>query len=200
MDSPQFVEAIEEGRIVRVTENYAKREGLPILRKPEIRKSEIQKSDVQERIISQRREIRSKPKETMLGMYDTIRKKPSWKEKQVTSELIPNWQWYIRMQRRKKSLTRRQLSQMIHEPEESIRLIEMGCLPSEDFILLNKIQHTLNFNIRKDQRNFSQNLPELMKQTEENKKSIYEKLKEQKQREKEAKLTGSEIEILEDEI
>ena len=96
-----IVEAIEEGKIVRVSESYAKREGLPILRKSRL-------IPAQEKVISQeakktiQKEFRDERSKRLL---DYLRKPVDWKEKQVILELIPNFNWEIAKARRTKAIS-----------------------------------------------------------------------------------------------
>src|SRR3989344_419191 len=146
-----MVEAIEEGKIVHVSESYAKREGLPILRKSRLTPS-------QEKLISQetkktvQKEFRDERSKRLL---DYLRKPVDWKEKQVISELIPNFSWEIARARRTKGMTRKHLGRLLNTDEDSIKLLENGLLPSPDFILINKVQIALNLNLRKDKKDFS---------------------------------------------
>jgi len=180
----KLVDAIEEGRIVKVTEEHARREGLPILRKiPEI--SQQTKATY----------LKEKPKpEPKVDILDSLKKTPSWREKQVTSELISNWQWHIRMERRKKGLSRGQLAELVHEQEDNIKLLEFGTLPSEDFVLINKVQQALKINLRKDKKDFSQDVQHIMPKPQDKQKSPANS------GQKTQSITGSDIEILEDEI
>ncbi|MEK6800728.1 MAG: helix-turn-helix domain-containing protein [Nanoarchaeota archaeon] len=152
----KMVEAIEDGRIVSVTENYAKRENLPILKRETIK--EI-KNFGDPKVGKVPTSMMGKGKEHPL---EYLKKPMNWKEKQVLSELIENFHWHIRTERRKKGVTRKQLSKMIGESEESIEKIEFGVLPSTDFVLINKIQQALSINLRKDGKDFSKSVSQMI--------------------------------------
>lgn len=193
--SDNLVEAIEEGRIVRVPESYAKREGLIVLKRPEI--AERASSNPPSTAPSSHRKndlSRTKP------FTHIIDQRPGWQEKQVISELVDNFQWQIKFERRKKGLTRKQFAKIINEPEENIQIIEAGRLPSPDFILINKIQKALNLNLRKDQKDFSLTTKDMLSQQKDvpEKKKDYRNLKD-KGKDK-GDLLGEGIEILDDEI
>ena len=160
----KFVDAIEEGKIVKVSEFYAKREGLPILRKS----TTIQTQSVPLRA---RPEREAQPR-SRSDLYDYLKKPADWKEKQVLSELVENFHWRIRMERRKKGVTKKQLAQMIGEKEEVIRTIEYGRLPTKDFVLINKIQKALGINLRKDGKTFDTSVKKLL---DENPKTTKDK-------------------------
>ncbi len=137
----RMVEAIEEGKIVRVPEEYAKREELPVLRKIDIDltgafgKGEKAKKEEAER--------------DRYGI-DEFRKPLRWKENDVRSDLVHNFHWEVSKARRKRNLTRKQFAELINESENTIKMVENGILPANDFILVNKIQSTLGINLRKD--------------------------------------------------
>ncbi len=157
--SDNLVDAIEEGRIVRVPEQYAKREGLTILRKSSTEQKEKSPQKVQ------------KPEEVRLS-FDELRKPLNYKKNQVALELIENFQWEIAKTRRQKGITRKQFANSINIPESSIKLLENGIVPENDFILINKIQSALNINLRKDKKDFTQSARSLI--TEEKKDNINE--------------------------
>jgi ribosome-binding protein aMBF1 (putative translation factor) len=183
----KLVEAIERGQIVKVTEFYAKKENLPILRKSlaeELRKKIIQKSPG---IPNNLKDQHKKPFPEMLSHPK------DWKGNQVTSELIENFHWVIRIERRRKGLSRKQFSKILNESEENLKMLESGFLPSSDFVLINKIQQHLGINLRKDKKDYNLGIKEMMKPTEpaieKQKKQIFNN-----------DFSGKDIEILENEI
>ena len=135
-----LVDAIEEGKIVRVSEDYARREGLPILRK-------APKEDSTS--FSPEEKKNSDEDHTVYGV-DEYRKPLGWKEQQVISELIDNFHWSIAKARRERNMSRKHFADGIGVSEQQVKLIENGILPSKDFILVNKIQDFLGINLRKD--------------------------------------------------
>ena len=182
-----LVEAIEEGRIVRVSESYAKREGLPILRKSKSEQHQNKNVSQDAKKIIQRefRDERSK------RLLDYLRKPSGWKEKQVISELIQNFNWEISRTRKARGITRKQLASLIGTDEDSIKLIENGLLPSPDFVIINKIQTALNINLRKDKQDFTKEAT-LKRMKEENKKDNV------RPTDSKEELEGGDIEIIED--
>lgn len=188
--SNKLVEAIEEGRIVKVPEYYAKREGLLILKK-----APIQNQKTQPPSYLKEKESRTKP------LTEYIKEKPDWREKQVISELVDNFHWQVRYNRRRLGLTRRQLANQIGVADTDLQLVESGRLPTNDFVLINKIQKALGINLRKDGKEFDIPMSELMEKAATQKQASQRKEKpESKTKEDFSELTGEEIEILEDEI
>ncbi len=128
----EFVDAIEEGKIVHVSEDYARREGLLILRKP--------KSNMLETV---RKDQKKEP-----SLFDLF-KKPLRTKNDIASSLVDNFSWIIAAQRKKHNLTRKKLAEAINEQEYNLKTIENGILPKDDFILIAKLEKYFNINLRK---------------------------------------------------
>lgn len=189
-EQKDLVEAIEDGRIVKVPEQYAKREGLLILKKAPIQTQR----DLLPPSYLEKKE-RERPSRT-LPLTDYIRSKPDWREKQVISELVDNFHWQIRYNRRVRGLTRKQLAQMINVPEEQIQILESGRLPSNDFVLLNKIQKFFNINLRKDGKEFNISAAELMHKASSDQETKPQKSKSRMEDYKD--ILGGDLEIVDD--
>jgi len=178
MDEDKIVDAIDEGKIVKVRESYAKQEGLPILKKPRMQ-------DVKERVevISHYSTTKTEDKRPIKDYLD---RPLNWRKDQVIQELVENFHWIIGRERRRKSLTRKQLARLTNEKEDHIKMIEYGVLPTHDFVLINKIQDALGINLRKDKKDF--NIP------------VRKLIEEKSQPKQNKELIDNDIEILEDEI
>jgi len=190
-EQKKLVEAIEEGRIVKVPEQYAKREGLLILKRPPIQVQQSQTPSYLEK------------RDKIKPLTEYIKSKPDWREKQVMSELVENFHWQIRYNRRRLGLTRRQLAKMINVADNDLQVIESGRLPTKDFILINKIQKALGINLRKDGKEFDLSTQEIMQKAEEKDREKQRTTIKEKPRISEedySELVGQDIEILEDEI
>lgn len=185
----KIVEAIEDGKIVRVPESYARRESLPILRRSAVEEMSKNPQQVQEK----NKRMQSDYK---VDIMEKLKKKTSWKEKQVLSELLENFNWIIKTERRKKGLTRKQVAQMISESEDNIKMLEYGTLPTDDFVLINKMQKFYGVNLRKDGKDFSQSAQDLMRKTSE--RNAQFKVPSKKDAPEE-KISGDEIQIIDDE-
>jgi ribosome-binding protein aMBF1 (putative translation factor) len=175
----ELVEAIEEGKIVRVTEEYAHREGLLVLRKHRLQ--------IQEKQQKQKREEENLPE------LQDMRKAQYYKGNQVISELIDNFQWHIIKKRRAVGLTRKRLAEKLGEAEHTIKLMENGVLPREDFVIINKLQSFFNFNLRKDKKDFAQSPLALINKKQENPELEAGK----SDSEIKTKMSGSDIELIE---
>ncbi|MEK6844569.1 MAG: helix-turn-helix transcriptional regulator [Nanoarchaeota archaeon] len=175
----ELVEAIEEGKIVKVTEEYAHREGLLVLRKHRLQ--------VQEKQQKSKKELENLPE------LQDMRKAQYYKGNQVISELIDNFQWHIIKKRRALGLTRKRLAEKLGEHENTIKLMENGVLPREDFVIVNKLQNFFNFNLRKDKKDFAQSPRSLISQKQENTELKAEK----SDSEIKTKMSGDDIELIE---
>jgi ribosome-binding protein aMBF1 (putative translation factor) len=135
------VDAIEEGKIVRVSEEYARREGLLIIRKKVESNPVLQPVPLGQ---LRRAERRAKPQ------VEEFRKPLDYRKNNVIAELKENFQWDITKKRREKNLSRRQLAFMVGESEDVIISLENGFLPRDDFVLLNNVERVLGINIHKN--------------------------------------------------
>lgn len=155
----EMVEAIDDGRIVRVSEDYAKREGLPILRRSNVEK--VEKKAVSEGDLVKRREFsgrgifESNKSNRGLLAFDEYRRPLKKSESDVSNELIDNFHWEILKKRKEKEISRKQFASDLGVNEEEVKMVENGRLPRNDFVLINKIQSYLGINLRKDGQDFS---------------------------------------------
>ena len=133
-----MVDAIEEGRIVRVSEAYARQEGLMVLRKPKIGYD-----------LSGIAAKKQKEEKEYISM-DTFRKPLKNRQSDIVKELKNNFNWDLGAARKRKGMTRKQVADAVHEKEQSIKLLENGVLPSNDFILISKLENYYKINLRKD--------------------------------------------------
>jgi ribosome-binding protein aMBF1 (putative translation factor) len=137
--SPGLVDAIEEGRIVKVTEDYARREGLLILRKsPQVtmQKSPVEKKDEETR-----------KNKGFIGMED-LRRPLSIKNNEILRDLIENFHWTLVQKRKARGLTRKKVADEVGESELNIKMLENGVLPANNFILINKLESYYGINLR----------------------------------------------------
>ena len=158
-EKKNIVEVIEDGKIVRVSEEYARKEGLLILRKREgnafpgknLSGESLSAKEVKQGIRTDRES--PKPKKGVLD-FEELRKPLDWRKSQIVKELIENFHWHISRARRTRGMSRKQLAEALGEKEETLKLVENGIVPDNDFVLINKIQDLLQINLRKDGKNF----------------------------------------------
>jgi len=134
------VDAIEDGRIVRVSEDYARREGLLVLRK---QIEEVKQTG------SGKREDESRKNKGFIGMED-LRKPLSTKNHEILKELIENFHWILVQKRKGRLLTRKKVADALGESEVNIKMIENGVPPANNFILINKLESYYGISLRKN--------------------------------------------------
>jgi ribosome-binding protein aMBF1 (putative translation factor) len=160
-----YVEAIEEGKIVKVTKAHALREGLVILKKPELKINKPGETPSYYNKPLDKFNVHSEKKDYRKTFTAITDRKVGWQEQQVLNELVENFHWKIRGERRRKNYTRRQLANKIGESDENLQILESGRLPTNDFVLINKVQQTLGINLRKDGKDFTKSPREIMEST-----------------------------------
>ena len=141
-----IVEAIEEGRIVQVSEDYAIRERLLILRKPQ---NALPEASAKQKSPDKRDGRLAKT--GFLG-FDDFRKTLKPGENDVLKELADNFHWALVQKRKARGLTRKQVAEAISETENSLKMIENGVLPSNNFVLVNKLENYYGISLRKGGR------------------------------------------------
>lgn len=187
-----YVEAIKDGEIIRVLESVAILEDLFILRK--IGGSPQNNSgDVNIPINS----VRSK--EPILKnasiMSDWKHGKFGIKKNNVLVDLIPNFNWEISKNRKLKNISRIKLAQMVNSTEEQIKMIELGELPADDFVLISRIEQVFGINLRRYPSSIaSVNVKDLQKNNEERKRENVSKIS--KGIFREDAISGNDIEII----
>lgn len=129
----KIVEAIHEGRIIKVYEEDAVREGLFILRKHEDKLAVPAKGKEEEKKL----------------LFDDFRKPLRWKSNNVAAELKENFHWDIVRKRKDKGLGRKQVASAIGCSENDLKSLENGILPSNDFVLINRLEQYFKINLRK---------------------------------------------------
>jgi ribosome-binding protein aMBF1 (putative translation factor) len=184
-----FVEAIRDGEIVRVSEGVALREDLFILRKVSANSNHQSKPEF--------RSVAPPAKKDEVGIRN-----PSllneWKigkfgkqKNNVLADLRPDFRWEISRQRKIANMSRQKLAQLIGASEHEVKLLELGELPSDDFILISRVEQLFNISLRKyPVASSNVNLASLQK-------SLENKPKTASSNEKNS-FSDSEIEILDD--
>lgn len=183
----RLVDVIKEGEIIRMSESRALEEDLFILRAVEL-KADVLSDDYG---LPKKKSPYERGPETV----KTISRLQSWragkvnkKSSQIISDLVQNFHWEILKARRSKGVSRMALAQAVGTSEENIKTLELGELPSDDFVLISKIENHLGIKLRKNTNSQSVNLSFLQKQKEEEERKNEEPKVEH--------FMGSEIEIV----
>ena len=159
-----YVEAIKDGEIIRVPERVAILEDLFILRKinttPQPAVS-MQSSTMKSKEVTRNSSI----------MYDWKHGKFGGKKNNAVQDLVPNFNWEISRNRKAKNMTRLKLAQMINATEEEVKVMELGGLPADDFVLISRVEQIFGINLRKHPASIAQvNLADLQRKNEQIKK------------------------------
>lgn len=133
-----IVEAIDDGKIVRVPEDYARREGLPIIRRPvHVKGSASVQSE------------RFKPREKGILRFEEFRRPLRADTQRLESELVNNFHWIIQKKRKERSLTRKQLAQSLGASENDLKMLENGVIVGGNFVLVGKVEQFFSISLRK---------------------------------------------------
>lgn len=141
----KMVEAIDDGRIVKVSESYAKREGLLILRK------NLPVENQGGKKFNPALQFEEDVGKNKIGYgLDNYRKPLRWEDNPGVRTLVKNFHWRIQKARRQKGLTRRQLSNLTGIKESILKMFEHGFLPENYMVLITRIEEHLGVVLRKD--------------------------------------------------
>ncbi|HLC54223.1 MAG TPA: hypothetical protein VJK07_01195 [Candidatus Nanoarchaeia archaeon] len=148
----KLVDVIRDGEIVTVSEVQARAEDLFILRErhaPPAAPAPLTGHSVL-RTASQI--PRMTPAQKLIPRWHSYQ--PEYTKNNVAKELIDNFHWEIGKARRERNMTRLQMANALNASEDVIKMLENGELPSDDFVLINKVQSFLHINLRRDGRSF----------------------------------------------
>lgn len=149
-----LVDAIEDGKIVRVTESYARQEGLMILRKQSrFEPDKLKQQGMINQYIAKEDPIRRKGREPL--NLDKLRRPLDYKKNNIIAELKDNFHWDISRARKARIMSRKQLADALQTSEEAVKMIENGILPANDFVLISKLEKYFGLNLRRSGADFS---------------------------------------------
>jgi len=183
-----YVEAIKDGEIVKVSESIAREEDLFVLRR--IIKLDTQISPEK---LARRMEAGNVKSYSKLEEWKSAR--GNLKKNNVIKDLVSNFHWEVSRARKLKRMNRKQLAGKLGVSEEEIKIVELGELPRDDFVLISKIEGALGINLRKDKISSGVSLAELQKLNENKIKEEIDK-SHGKKKDSEEKLVGGDIELL----
>lgn len=145
----RLVDVIREGHIVTMRESEAREEELFVLRVHEALPASV---------APPAQESRKRTRDPSLQPKQNVRwhsYQPDYTKNNVIRELKDNFHWEVSKARKAKNMSRLQLANAIGVPEVAIKLIENGELPSDDFVLVNKVQNYLGIQLRREGSSFS---------------------------------------------
>jgi len=148
-ENVRLYDAISNKGIVKFCESCANLERIPIIKKPtENQIAEAQRHrTVQERLVGRTPKLITKGEVTLRDLVDQKFKN---RGVQNHSDLIENFHWKIQQVKRTKRITREEFAKGIGESDATVRMIEQGFLPSNDYKIINKVESFLGISLRKN--------------------------------------------------
>ena len=154
-DSAKLYHAISNRGIVKICGDCNSLEKLPIMKKPteeQILESKSPRSkSVTERLTNMNR---GRLIGTEVSLRTLVDKKFNSPIVQVPADIIPNFHWTIQRIRRARKISREEFARGISEPESTVRMIEQGLLPEDNYKIINKIEGFLKISLRKSGSEF----------------------------------------------
>jgi ribosome-binding protein aMBF1 (putative translation factor) len=141
--------AISERGIVPICADCNAIEKLPLIKKPsetQIEDSKRQKS-VRDMLTGMNRGKLLAGKE--VSLRELVDRNLKERKEKLPSDLVENFNWTIQRIRRNRKITREQFSKGIGESEATVRMIEQGVLPNNDYKIISKIESYLGVSLRK---------------------------------------------------
>jgi len=142
-------DAISSRGIVKICENCNSFEKLPLIRKAtenQIAGSQTQQS-VRERLTGMSRGKLLAGRE--VSLRELVDRNLKERQAKLPPDLADNFHWTIQRIRRARKITREEFARGISEPEATVRMIEQGILPNNDYKIINKIESYLKVSLRK---------------------------------------------------
>ncbi len=146
----KLYDVISNRGVVKMCENCATLEKLPIIRKPTDNQiTEAQRprqTSIRDRLTGMSRGMLAGRETSLRELVDR-----NIKSKQIQShpDLIDNFHWTIQRIRRNRKITREEFAKGIGESEATVRMIEQGILPDNNYTILNKVEGYLRVSLRK---------------------------------------------------
>lgn len=136
-----YVEAIADGKIVKVPESYARREGLLIVKKvPDV---------VTEGTMTPlSRAVPGAPSHTKRGLLKFEEYRKPLRDDELRAGLTDHFHWELQKQRKVRNMTRKQVSDATGVKEEDIKLLENGVV-GRDYVALSTLERYYGVNVRR---------------------------------------------------
>ena len=148
----ELFEAISNQEIIKVCEDCAFRENVPLIKKPtgeQLQNAEKPRSVYERLSRSTGLPMKEEKKKTSYNLNDITEKnlKMQQKSQLFNVDLIDNFHWLVMRARRAKRLTQKELATAIGESESTIKRAENGVL--DDFRLVNKFEDFFGIKLRR---------------------------------------------------
>ena len=143
-----LVDALQDGKIIRATLDYAVKEGLIILRKYEPMNPNVTTPEVQGGHVS-------KNERKGLLKFEEFRRPLKGDKNNVASELMPNFHWVVIKRRKEKGVSRLQMARELNTSEYDLKMLEAGVFTNDDFVLISKVEKYLGISLRRDGKDYN---------------------------------------------
>jgi ribosome-binding protein aMBF1 (putative translation factor) len=148
-DKVKLSRVVSNQGIVKVCDDCSRIEKLPVVK----RATDEQVAQSQRHVSVRDRLAGINNRNRIMGREVTLRdlvdRDLKSKKIQPHPDLIDNFHWTIQRIKRAKKITREQFAKAIGESEATVRMIEQGFLPENNYKIINKIESYLGVNLRK---------------------------------------------------
>jgi len=146
-DNVKLSRAISDYGIVSVCDSCAAIEKMPRIKKAtdqQIQESQRQKS-VRDRLTGMNKKFDG----SEINLRTLVDKK--FKERAIQShpDLVENFHWAIQKIKRLRKITREEFAKGIGESDATVRMLEQGFLPNNDYRIISKVENFLRVNLHK---------------------------------------------------
>jgi len=151
-EDKKLFDAISGKGIVKICEDCLAIERLPIIKKP------VEKVEVSQKQVSVRDRLIGMNSKFSYGkepnLRDLVDQKFKERGTQSHPDLVENFHWTIQRIRRTRRITREDFAKAIGESEATVRMIEQGFLPDNNYKVLAKVESYLGVSFRKNASGF----------------------------------------------
>ncbi len=153
----RLFDGIHNDEMVKICEECARQEGIVMIKKPSTKqlKNAEKPYSVYERLarvsgVGVADKDKKKEEIKKIATLEGLRKgkKEEKAETEAEMKLVDNFHWKILNARRKKKLSIKQLSELLYESEEAIKMLESGKIPEESGKLIAKLEQYFQINLR----------------------------------------------------
>ncbi|NMB66754.1 hypothetical protein GYA25_01700 [Candidatus Woesearchaeota archaeon] len=142
----KLYDVISKKGIVKICERCNSFEKLPLVKKVDSNKV-LEEVNKRPQTYQEKFDKKFSKKEPTLR--DLIDKRRNVEKQENPEDLVDNFYWVIKRVRRLRKITLTQLSKEINEPEETLKMLEEGIIPSGVYRIVNKIEDYFHINLRK---------------------------------------------------
>ncbi len=147
-DNVKLSRAISDHGIVNICDSCANTEKMPLIKKAtekQIEESQRQKS-VRDRLERMNKSISGGGEVNLRSLVD---KKFKERGVQHYPDLVENFHWTIQKIKRLRKITREEFAKGIGESDASVRMLEQGFVPNNDYRIIVKVENFLRVNLHK---------------------------------------------------